>query len=171
MKINNRVRIIAISGDGSAAGKTFAASVFAQATFSIASGIRCELQRLYPGYQWSNREQSYKNTTLVKEYGGGRHTVRGVLLEYGQSKCRTDPCHWVSLLGDQIAHSLQIASGIRTLAIDDIRKTCELDHLRQRFPDLLVHLHVASPTAVHEPEFDAETLKAKADYVVAWHKD
>jgi hypothetical protein len=160
-------KIIAISGDGAGAGKTYAARLFGQNTWTIADGMRTELQARYPDYNWFSREQEYKRSTLIRECDN--KPMRRVLLEYGQSKCADNPCYWVERLCDSLDRSATIASGNNTIAIDDVRKVCEIDTLRLRF-DYVTHIHVENPDAVHEPEFDAEQLKAMADYVVRWKK-
>ncbi len=163
------MKLILVSGDGAGAGKTYAARLFGQSVWTLADGIRGELQARYPGYNWYNRTQEYKNGTIVKEWERGISTVRGVLLQYGQIKCADDPKYWVKRLCESLKQSEAAVQGITTVAVDDVRKVCELEHFRQNFRDV-VHVHVECKTAQHEPEFDAEKLKELADYIVRWEK-
>ncbi len=163
------MKIVLISGDGAGSGKTYAARLFGQATWTLADGIRGELQQLYPGYSWYNRTQEYKNTVKVPEWRDGYATVRQVLLEYGQTKCANNPKYWVERLCDKLKSHEELVQGVTTIAVDDVRKLCELEHFRINFRDV-VHIHVENPDAVYEPEFDAEGLKKIADYVVKWKR-
>lgn len=163
------MKIIAVSGDGAGAGKTTAAQKFAQEIWSIAGAMRQELQFVYPGYDWNNKSQAYKETTRILEYGDGYEVMRTVLLEYGQQKCaESGPCYWIEKLCDKLQASLYIADGVVTIGIDDVRKVCEIEYLHKKFPGRVLHLHVANPFAVHEPLFDAAALKDRADYVIRW---
>lgn len=163
------MRVIAISGDGAGAGKTYAAKAFTtsngQAVWTMADGIRAELKHEYPTYDWFNRSQTYKNGVVVPEYRPGA-TVRTVLLEWGQTRCVGDPCYWVRDMVDRLKDHGKLL-GTHTIAVDDVRKICELDYLRASFRDVL-HLHVENPDAIYEPEFEAEDLKKRADYVIRW---
>ena len=158
-------KIIAISGDGAGAGKTHAARLFGQNVYTIADGMRSELQTRYPNYNWFSREQEYKRTTLISELDN--KSMRRVLLEYGQEKCVGNPRYWVDRLCDSLDRSSVLATGYSSIAIDDVRKICEIEALRVRFRNV-VHIHVENPDAVFEPEFESEQLKAMADYVVRW---
>lgn len=163
------MKLVLISGDGAGAGKTYAARLFGQSTWTLADGIRGELAIRYPNYNWYNRTQEYKNHTHVKEWERGDKTVREVLLKYGQVACAGNPKYWVERLCDKLKNSQEFVQGVTTIAVDDVRKVCELEHFRANFRDV-VHIHVESETAVFEPEFEAEQLKALADYVVRWQK-
>lgn len=163
------MKIVLISGDGAGAGKTYASRLFGQATWTLADGIRGELQQRYPGYNWYNRTQEYKNSVIVPEWRDGYATVRQVLLEYGQEKCAVDPRYWVDRLIAKLKSHEELVQGVSTIAIDDIRKLCELEQFRLNFKDV-VHIHIENPEATHEPEFDASSLKRVADYVVKWKR-
>jgi hypothetical protein len=167
LTFNKKFKIFAISGSGSGAGKTHASRVLAQDTWTIADGMRRTLQERFPYYNWFNREQAYKNETIIREYGRGKHTMRQVLLEYGQEMCAGDPEYWIRLLGDSLERSSKIADGIGVIGIDDVRKVCEVNHLKARFPNV-THLHLNTAHAVHEPEFEARSLLDMADYVLTW---
>lgn len=160
--------IYLISGDGSEAGKTtFAEKLVGKSrVWSIASALRSELQRKYPKYNWYSKDQQVKDQLVIKEYGSGTFTMRQVMVEYGQKACEADPCHWVQRLAD----SLEIAKHMPThgpLAVDDVRKVCELDLLKEMFPKA-VHMHVTRAGAKKEPQYDNDSLWGRADYVVAW---
>jgi len=163
------VKIIAISGDGAGAGKTYAARVFGNAVWTIADSIRVELQVLYPQYNWFDRTQRGKEA-LVGAYKDGSYSIRDVLTEYGQEKCAADAQYWIKRLVERLEHEQAAAGGdLGTIAVDDVRKVCELNCLRASFRDV-THLHITNPTAVVEPLFEAEALKKCADYVVSWRK-
>lgn len=165
LNLDGHMQVILISGDGAGAGKTFAASRFADETYSLASQIRRELKQLYPAYDWHNKTQGYKEHTRVPEQGG--KTLRAVMLEYGQQKCAIDPLHWAKLLAEGLESVRHIADGKKRIAIDDVRKICELDYLGSRFPGFL-HIHVTNVDAEYEPLFDAERLAQRAHYRVRW---
>lgn len=160
------MRIILVSGDGAGAGKTVAANKFSTEVWSLASQIRAEVSKLYPAYDWWNRSQMYKNTTPVPEWSASA-TVRDVLFEYGQQKCDNDPEYWVRILANGVKQRALIYDAITNIAIDDVRKMCELHYLKSRFP--CIHVHVENPLAVIEPTFDAPQLKEAADYVIRFH--
>lgn len=162
------MRIVAVSGDGAGAGKTVAAQKFSQEVWSIAGAMRNELRSMYPKYDWFNKSQEYKQTTIIREHEDGRKCMRQVLLEYGQVKCAGNPVYWVEQLADTLKTHLYVIDGVVSIGIDDVRKVCELEFLRTRFPGKVFHLHVANSDAVIEPLFDAPALKARADYVIAW---
>ena len=160
--------IYLISGDGSESGKTTLAEklVGKSRVWSIASGLRSELQRKYPQYNWYSKDQAVKDHLVIKEYGDGRKTMRQVMVEYGQAACQENPCYWV----EKLAESLDIARHMPTqgaLAIDDVRKVCELSLLKEMFPQA-VHMHVVNPDAKREPQYDNIDLKHLANYVVDW---
>ena len=159
------MKIIAVSGSGIGAGKTTLAKKLSTNVWSLAGAMRQELQNQYPGYDWFNRDQAYKATTMIKEYKNGFHSMRSVLLEYGQDKCKVNPTYWVETLSSAVKRLDQVASGITTIAIDDLRKTCEIEHLRGAFKDV-IHVHIDYADAVKEKEFENDALRAVADYIV-----
>lgn len=163
--------IFLISGNGQGAGKTTLAKRLAgdRAVYSIAGILRQELKRLYPDYDWDNRTQAYKDNTLVTEYRAKDPfkvlSLRQVMVEYGQQKCVGDPTHWVKKL---VAH-LAIQPALSVIAIDDVRKTCELEVLKRAFPNTY-HFHVKWIGAIAEPIYEADALEAMADYVMIRNK-
>lgn len=163
------MKIIAISGDGAGAGKTYAARVFGGMTQTIADQIRHELQKQYPTFNWYDRTQKAKDQP-VPNYGSGGLTMRQVLTVYGQQFCEQDPCYWVrkTVRGIQDLERIEQYPP-ESIAIDDVRKTCEINYLRENFKDV-VHIHVENPEAVVEPMFEAESLKRSCDYVVKWRR-
>jgi hypothetical protein len=160
------IRIIAISGDGIGAGKSTLAARLGDEVWSLAGALREELAQVYPGYNWWNRTQEYKASTLVPEYGEGK-TLRDVLIEYGQGKCATDPCYFVKIIARKL-EAAEARGEPMTIAIDDLRKKVEIDYLRGRFGKQLVLLHLDSSTAEKEPHFDNEFLSGVADYHISW---
>lgn len=161
-------RIYLISGDGSAAGKTTLAEklVGASSVWNIAGAMRYELQRKHPGYDWFNKTQAYKETTIVKEYGTGYMTVRQVLFHYGQQRSQNDPTYWITKLVERLLKGSSIAYGSQ-IAIDDIRKVQELDYAKMKLKNCQ-HYHVVNPAATREPTFDNPALHDRADYRVSW---
>lgn len=160
------MQIIAISGDGTGAGKTFFASKVCppETRLSIAAYLRADLSRMYPGYDWYNKTQGYKDITLVHETG---KTVREMLLTYGISKRELDPNYWINYLLDDLCmlrnNSLNHNSIVVT--VDDIRFIGEIERLRSTFPSSITHVHVISSKAKPEP-FDNDALRDMADYIV-----
>ncbi len=162
------MQIIAISGDGNGAGKSTLALKLADSVWSLASALREELVRKYPGYEWHNKSQTYKNLTRVGEVNG--MTVREVMIKHGQDMCQADPTYYVRKLTAKLQAVSTMATGARRVAIDDIRKVVELDYLRDTFSTSLLHYHVVNPNAVFESEFDNEQLASRADYLISWVK-
>lgn len=157
-------------GDFTVGHNSTAATKLAQQTWSLAGAMRQELSLQYPAYDWFNKSQAYKSSTIIHEYGDGRQTMRAVLLEYGQQKCWEDACYWIKLLCDRLEGARGIFNGVHTIAIDDIRKVCEIQHLRQHSRCEVLHVHIANPEAVYEAEFQNEELSKLADYVIQWSK-
>lgn len=160
------MKIIAISGDGMGAGKTYLANKIAPAAtrLSMAAYLRSDLSRLYPAYEWYNKTQHYKDTTVVHETG---KTVREMLMTYGASKRQMDADYWVNYLLDQIYYiynNSKDRDGI-VITIDDIRFINEIERLRSSFPTSVVHAHVISSKAKPEP-YDNDHLRDIADYIV-----
>ena len=168
------IQLIAISGDGIGAGKSTFASKIGDTVFSLAGALRGELARKHPNYDWFNKSQAYKDKTHVPEYRGLEtnqlYTVRHALIEYGQIKCEDDPQYWAKVLAEKIAKEENIVTGNVKIAIDDVRKVCEIELLKERFGSKVLHFHMTTSTAIHEPHFDNLRLAAMADYVVRWQK-
>lgn len=161
------MRIILVSGDGIGAGKSTLAKQLGDETWSLAGAMRTELQQRFPNYDWWNRTQEYKANTRVKEMGD--KTVRQVLIEYGQMMCAQDKAYWVRKLADRLEGLGHLANGVSRIAVDDVRKVLEVEHIRSRFRDV-VHYHVSNPAAVSEAEFENDKLRLIADYNIEWKK-
>lgn len=160
------MKLILISGDGIGAGKSTLASTLGQRV-SLADQLRHELSRQLPHYDWFNRSQSYKAETFVAERDG--KSVRQVMIEYGQARCAETVTYWADRLVEYLKDGLE-ATGLdssTTVAVDDVRKVCEVETMKLAFPGS-VHLHITSPRAIHEPEFQNVELAAIADFTVAW---
>jgi hypothetical protein len=164
------VTIFLISGSGQGAGKTTLAHklVGERFTYSLAGTLRNELKRLHPEYDWHNKTQAYKDNTQVTQYliksPGDPFRVlslRQVLQEYGQEKCKNDPCHWVK----KLVAKLVMEPGLSVIAVDDVRKICELEVLKQAFPNTY-HMHIKHSSAIHEPIYESAELEEVADYVI-----
>ncbi len=136
----------------------------ADEVWSIAGLLRKDLCREYPYYDWYNKTQAYKDGTIVAETG---KTVRQMLFEEGQKHSSADPAYWVRLLIADLNERLRIADGPKNVAIDDVRKVEELAAIRDAFPNV-IHVHVISPGAIEEPEFDNGALEALCEYTVRW---
>lgn len=161
------MHVFLISGDGNGAGKSTVAErlVGSVNVVSFARGIRHAAEMKYPGYNWHSKDPAYKNTTVVRELAG--KTVRDVLVAIGEAACVEDPLYWARRLGD---HLKRVESNIYmpvAIAVDDLRKVCELDYLRDRYP-ALTHFHVVSPSAGAEPQYQNDELRGRADYVITW---
>lgn len=166
MERKSNFKIFCISGAGNGAGKSTMANTVTTEVWSLAGALRQELTTLYPDYNWFDKRQSYKDHTTVAELGN--ITIRQALINHGQVRCKDDPEYWVRRVADKIEHSLHIACNVGSVAIDDVRKIIELDHLRKRFPGMIIHFHIDVPQAVKEAEFDNEALGRVADYTVSW---
>jgi len=166
------MKLIVFSGSGRGAGKSSAAKKFANLTMSIAETMRKDLQERYPNYDWYNKKQDYKDTTIITEYRTGDRTLRDVMIEYGQERCQITPTYWIDRTIARLV-KVQSSMGVDTLimAIDDCRKMCEIEALRKAFPNL-IHVHLDTPAeyAILEPEFENEQLAAIADYRMTWSK-
>jgi hypothetical protein len=155
---------VLISGDGIGAGKSTLARRLGTRV-SLADELRAELQEYLPGYDWFNRSQAYKAETAVLERSG--KSVRQVMIEYGQDRCAESPTYWA----DRLIRELRGVEALNhsTYAVDDVRKLCEVEALKTAFPGT-VHLHITSPHAQHEPEFENAALAAVADFTVSWSR-
>lgn len=169
------VVVYLISGNGMAAGKTTLAHklVGESSTYALADVMRHELRKLYPSYDWFNKSQDYKDSTQVVELsevdekrGVQAPTVREVLIKYGQDKCREDPAYWAKKL---VAYLCTQIVGKSVIAIDDVRKICELETLKKAFPNSH-HFHVFYSNATPERIYDNEALQRMSDYSVIRHK-
>lgn len=98
----------------------------------------------------------------------GKPTVREAMTLYGQAVCKEDPQHWVKKLIEHLKEVDRIADGVTTIAVDDVRKMCELDALKECFPGRVVHLHVIGSGAKEEKHFDNDELMAVADYLLEY---
>lgn len=160
------MRILAISGDGMGAGKTFLANKLtpAETRLSLAAYLRADLSRMYPGYDWYNRTQDYKDNTMVHETG---KTVREMLMTYGASKRQIDPDYWINYLLDNLymLYNNTRDKDSLIISIDDIRFVNEVDKLRKCFNGSVTHIHVISSKAKLEP-FDNDLLREMADYII-----
>lgn len=152
--------IYLISGNGQGSGKTTLARklVGEASVWSIASELRRDLRRLYPSYDWENKTQEYKDNTSIIEQNGA--TVRQVMIDFGQAHCRDDPNYWVKKLVARLAS----VPALSVVAVDDLRKSCELEYFKTFFPQN-VHFHVRHESAIGEPMYDGAALEAVADYV------
>ena len=160
------MKVIAISGDGTGAGKTFLArklAAYPHLVISLADCIRHDLTHYYPDYDWYNKSQDYKDKVIV---AGTGKTVREMMLSYGAEKREQDPNYWVNSL---ICHINDLYDcedmGQFTVTIDDIRYLNELEKLRSAFGPAVTHIHVVSSKANPEP-FDNDTLREIADYTI-----
>ena len=161
------MRLLLISGSGNGAGKSTLARTLSREVWSLAGGIRDELGELYPGYNWRNTTQAYKDSTVVDGYGSGKLTVRQVMIDYGQGRCTDRPTYWVDKLADRLKLGQYAFSmtGTYAVAVDDCRKLVEIERLRTEFPQS-THIHLVWSGAVHEPQYENDQLEAVADYVV-----
>jgi hypothetical protein len=159
------LKILAISGSGIGAGKTTLAKRLCKDVWSLAGAMRAELERIYPGYDWFNKDQAYKANTVIKEYKRGQSSMRQVLIEHGQDRCVESPTYWVETLSNKILSMDAVVVGITTVAIDDIRKVSEIEHLRRKFKDV-THIHIDFHGSVREAEFENDDLLEISDYVV-----
>lgn len=153
------MRLILISGDGIGAGKTTLAKAFGVEVVSLAGAIREDLKREFPQYDWFNRSQDYKSM-VMPETGS---TIRQKMVDYGEAACRINPTHWVERLIEQL--TTKVGAGV--YAIDDLRKTIELEKFRE-FAEVC-HIHISFSGAIPEPQYDSAELKKRADYVI--HRD
>lgn len=161
------MKVIAISGDGMGAGKTFLAKSVTQPELiiSLADRIRHDLSWYYPNYDWYNKTQEYKDTKIVTETG---KTIRNMLLTYGADKRAIDPDYWINSVICEInriydEHTSNTVEPV--FAIDDVRYLNEIDKLRSAFGKSLTHIHVSSNLAKEEP-FQNKELRAIATYII-----
>ncbi len=158
------VKIFAISGDGIGAGKSTLAKKLGQEIWSLAGALRDELNREYPGYDWYNKSQEYKANTIIKECQ--KKVMRTVMIERGQLRCDEDQLYWVRQLADKLEYVQKMATGLKCVAIDDVRKLSEIGYLKERFPGQVIHFHMITESAIPEPQFENEQLCEVADYTV-----
>ena len=160
------MKLILISGNGIGAGKTTLADQLSDHRMSHATELRHMMCAEFPEVDWYDTTQEGKLRPINKPNGT---TVREALIGYGQGKCAADQVVWARTLGDRLDEDwVNTKFGvylIGTVAVDDLRKVCELEHLRSRFPDL-VHVHLKYAAAIPEPQYDADELEALANYVI-----
>lgn len=157
--------IYLISGEGRGAGKTTLARKLGADTFALAHAIRLELAEKYPHYPWDATDQETKDNTRIPEWGS--ISMREVMVRYGQGKCEEDPLYWVRKLPERL-EKLYAQPALSFIAIDDIRKTIELEYLREYYgKDNIMHFHVVNPLADAE-DYDNRELMSRADYLVTW---
>jgi hypothetical protein len=166
------VKIFLFSGSGNGSGKSSAAKLMTQDVWSLANGIRDDLTSRYPRYNWHNKSQVYKDTTIIEEYEIGNKSMRQVMIEYGQLRCKNNPTYWADLLVSYLKNRHFIADGTSIIGVDDIRKVCELETIRAAFPNSTTHFHLTTPIGIAkvEPEFENEQLALLADYRMTWSK-
>lgn len=175
-------QIIAISGSGIGSGKSTAASKLADEVWSLAGTLRDDLRRVFPGTDWYDKSQEYKARPFggdvskvagLQEMLAGKESLsnRDIMIAYGQAKCNEQPTYWARRLAEGLRSREQIADGVRTVAIDDLRKVCEIEYLRTMFGDRVIHLHIDTGSAIPEANYDNEQLRDLADYVLSWEKD
>lgn len=174
-------KIIAVSGDGIGAGKTTYAKRMSDEVRSMAGALRKELKWLYPDYDWFNKTQEYKSRPFrgdlrvafgdeVDEWGKGILTVRDMMVQYGQFKCRDDQAYWPRIFVGDLEDRFKILDGVKVIGIDDVRKTVEIEHLRSKYGDKLIHCHMDTGSALREPQFENEELRRRADYIIKWER-
>ena len=150
--------IIVVSGNGIGAGKShFARRLDTSYVLSLAAPIRDDLADRYPAYPWYSTKQ-YDKALVCRETN---LTLRQMMVDYGQAKCKEDPCYFPKRLVDKV-----MALPHCNIAVDDLRKMCELVYFREVFGDCLLHFHIVYPNAIPEPLYDADELMVAADYVV-----
>lgn len=166
------MKIFLFSGSGNGSGKSTAAKKLTQSVWSLANGIRDDLTNRYPTYNWFNKSQEYKDTTIIEEYEIGNKTMRQVMIEYGQMRCKNNPTYWADMLVGYLKNRHFIADGVGTIGVDDIRKICELDTIKNAFPGQVTHFHVDTPIGIAkaEPEFENDELLKRAEYVIRWNR-
>jgi len=171
-------QIIAISGSGIGAGKTTLAKKLLAESWSLAGALRKSLKRIYPATDWYNKTQEFKSQRFTGDIRAifpdadvsERLTNRDIMLRYGQMKCTNDDVHWARELVNDLEERLNIADGAHTIAVDDVRKVCEIEYLREAYGERLIHLHVDTDSATAEAEFDNASLRARADYLIKWER-
>jgi hypothetical protein len=159
------MKIFAISGDGIGAGKSTLAKKLGQEVWSLAGALRQELKNELPNYDWFNKSQEYKEVR-VKERNN--RTIRTLLIERGQIRCQEDDLYWVRKIADKLVEHDKFAGAAMTVAIDDIRKVNEIEHLKEKLPGQVIHFHVCTNSAKEEPEFQNDELRQMADYIIVW---
>lgn len=174
------MKIIGVSGSGIGSGKTSFARRMGDEVWSLAGALRQELSSICPTYKWFDRTQAYKDSrfkhswqihaALKTDDVPPMKTVRDALLVYGQWKCRDDERYWVRTMCDYMEPRLHIADGVKVIAIDDVRKVCEAQYLREKFKENFIHFHLVTDSAIPEEVFENSELAALADYQVRWEK-
>lgn len=155
-----------ISGTGQGAGKTTLANRLVTPFYvvSLANKMREHLQNLHPQYDWFNKSQDYKDNTIVD--GTGK-SIRQNLVDAAESAREKDPDVWVRLAADEIDLRLHSDAMLENFAIDDIRRTHEVYHIRGRFPnEPILHFHIDYQSAILEPLYENDRLRQIADYVI-----
>ena len=168
----SKMRIFLFSGSGNGSGKSTAARKMTQDVWSLANSIRDSLTARYPLYNWYNKSQHYKDNTIIEEYEIGNKSMRQVMIEYGQLRCKDNPTYWADMLVGYLKNRHFIADGTSIIGVDDIRKLCELDTIKNAFPGQVTHYHLTTPIGIAkvEPEFENEELAKVADYHLTWNK-
>lgn len=160
-------RVLIISADGLGAGKTTLAARLGGAKFSFADSIRHEMREVMPDVNWFDKSQAGK---LAVVRGTGGKTVRDLLIQVGQERRAENPNYWVEKTAYLIQKFLADwdSRHVPPVVVDDLRFLNELAYFRDIFGDDLTHIHVSSPGATPEPQYQNVELAAVADYTVTW---
>lgn len=162
--------IYLISGNGRGAGKTTLARrlVGEDQILSHANELREQLNAEYPTLPWFDVSQEEKDKP---RYELGGRSMRDLLVQYGQEMCKRNTLdYWARVLGGKIEEEFYIygwPSTFLSIAVDDLRKTVELQLLREKLGKYgILHFHLKSESAIPEPEYDGTELEQLADYVI-----
>lgn len=164
------MKIVLISGDGQGAGKTFLALKMTDnksQIFSIVNIIRSQLQKIYPEYDWYNKDPEYKSKTIVRKT---KKSILEHLDEQGRGQKQKDPLIWARQMVDILnyAHDHEKHD---TVVIDDLRFLDEYNFIKKSMQsEHIVHFHVCYEKAKPEPLYENEKLKLIADYLVTRQK-
>jgi hypothetical protein len=148
------MKIILISANGIGAGKTTLANLFNAPVLSLADGIRNELAQIYPQHRSLIMSKKQGDKDIILPSG---KSVRGELIQLGESRRQNDSSYWCRLTGKDIAKM-----NSDTVVIDDIRKMVELSWFQLHYANV-IHFHLKYRDALDEGYDDLERY---ADYVV-----
>jgi len=148
------MKIILISANGIGAGKSTLVNVFNAPVLSLADGIRNELAQIYPQHRSLIMSKKQGDKDIILPSG---KSVRGELIQLGESRRQNDSSYWCRLTGKDIAKM-----NSDTVVIDDIRKMVELSWFQLHYANV-IHFHLKYRDALDEGYDDLERY---ADYVV-----
>ena len=102
--------------------------------------------------------------------GEDKEIIRPILIGYGNAWRMVDIDHWVKISIKHIESELELDPTILPVVVD-IRYKNELEYLRYKYGDDLIHIHIDRYDAIvptFEETRNIDSVSSKADYSLEW---